>query len=81
MMVLSWYNYLLYCVCIFCSNYPVSFLIYSPLALEFGFDNYATVRSDPDLADVHKTPEFDNLMDKYDKRFRNPLGIFGRKKD
>lgn len=63
-----------------CSNSPISFMNYFPL-VECGFDNYATVRSDPDLADVHKTPEFANLMDKYDKRFRNPLDIFGRKQD
>ena len=49
------------------------------LAFDCGFDNYATVRSDPDLADVQSTPEFDNLMHQYDKRFRNPLNMFGRK--
>ena len=41
-------------------------------AFDYGFDNYATVRSDPDLGDVHPTPEFEDLMNKYDKRFRLP---------
>ena len=41
-------------------------------AFDYGFDNYATVRSDPDLGDVHPTPEFEDLMNKYDKRFRIP---------
>ena len=45
-------------------------------AFDCGFDNYATVRSDPDLGDVHPTPEFEDLMNKYDKRFPNPLNIF-----
>ena len=45
-------------------------------AFDYGFDNYATVRSDPDLGDVHPTPEFEDLMNKYDKRFPNPLNIF-----
>ena len=45
-------------------------------AFDYGFDNYATVRSDPDLGDVHPTPEFEDLMNKYDMRFPNPLNIF-----
>eukprot|EP00563_Minutocellus_polymorphus_P018644 CAMPEP_0197721962 /NCGR_PEP_ID=MMETSP1434-20131217/4828_1 /TAXON_ID=265543 /ORGANISM="Minutocellus polymorphus, Strain CCMP3303" /LENGTH=212 /DNA_ID=CAMNT_0043307049 /DNA_START=169 /DNA_END=807 /DNA_ORIENTATION=+ len=45
-------------------------------AFDYGFDNYATVRSDPDLGDVHPTPEFEDLMNKYDKRFPNPLNMF-----
>lgn len=43
-------------------------------AFKYGFDNYATVRADPDLGSVHGTPEFDNLMQKYDPK---KGGFFG----
>lgn len=47
-------------------------------AFGFGFDNYATVRADPDLSSVHDTPEFDNLMERFDsKKGFNPFGLFG----
>lgn len=41
-------------------------------AFKYGFDNYATVRADPDLDSVQGTPEFDNLMERFDKK-----GFFG----
>lgn len=49
-------------------------------AFQAGFDNYATVRSDPDLLDVQGTAEFDMLMEKYDpkKGFPNPFAFFGQ---
>mmetsp|Transcript_28914 Transcript_28914/g.42866 ORF Transcript_28914/g.42866 Transcript_28914/m.42866 type:complete len:227 (-) Transcript_28914:265-945(-) len=48
-------------------------------SFECGFDNYATVRVDPDLGSVHGTPEFEALMDKVDKKnkFPNPFSLFG----
>jgi hypothetical protein len=47
-------------------------------AFSVGFDNYATVRADPDLSDIHDTPEFETLMKKYDPKlgFPNPFGSF-----
>lgn len=43
-----------------------------------GFDNYATVRADPDLSSIHGTVEFQSLMEKYDsKKGFNPFGLFG----
>ena len=49
-------------------------------AFEYGFDNYATVRVDPDLQNVQNTGDFDRLMDEYDPRrgFPNPFGAFGK---
>jgi hypothetical protein len=49
-------------------------------AFENGFDNYATVRGDPDLDPIKGTTDFENLMDAYDssKGF-NPFGFFGKK--
>lgn len=41
-------------------------------AFKFGFDNYATVRADPDLEMLEGEPEFDNLMARFDKK-----GFFG----
>lgn len=38
-----------------------------------GFDNYETVRADPDLSSVHDAMEFENLMEQYDSK----RGIFG----
>jgi hypothetical protein len=42
-------------------------------AFGYGFDNYATVRADPDLESVHGSPEFDNLMERFDSK----KGFFG----
>ena len=50
-------------------------------SFENGFDNYSTVRSDPDLEDIKGEPEYKKLMDTYDggKGF-NPFGFLGSKK-
>lgn len=44
-----------------------------------GFDNYATVRADPDLEGVRSSREFVRLMEEFDPRMRgfNPFGVFG----
>ena len=54
-------------------------------AFEYGFDNYATVRADPDLANLDGVIEFERLMENVDKgknrksSFRNPLfDVFGK---
>ena len=48
------------------------------MAFKVGFDNYATVRADPDLNSVHNTQEFEALMEKFDpkKGFPNPFALF-----
>lgn len=48
-------------------------------AFENGFDNYATVRADPDLEGVRSSREFVRLMEEFDPRMRgfNPFGVFG----
>lgn len=50
-------------------------------AFENGFDNFATVRADPDLDAVKGTAEFDKLMEKYEPKTKgfNPFGLFGGK--
>ena len=49
-------------------------------ALENGFDNYATVRSDPDLEPLQGLKEFDDLMKQYEgDRGFNPFGMFKKK--
>lgn len=50
-------------------------------AFDNGFDNYATVRADPDLSAIHDATEFQDLMNSYDKNngFPNPFSIFGKK--
>lgn len=47
-------------------------------AFVYGFDNYETVRVDPDLGNVQGTAEFDRLMEEVDPKF-NPFGLFGKK--
>lgn len=42
-------------------------------AFQSGFDNYNTVRVDPDLSDVHSSLEFETLMEKWDPK----KGFFG----
>jgi hypothetical protein len=47
------------------------------LAFENGFDNFATVRGDPDLKAIQKSIEYEDLMEKYDsKKGFNPFGLF-----
>ncbi|KAH8959844.1 hypothetical protein BDL97_06G098900 [Sphagnum fallax] len=57
-------------------------------AMEAGFDNYKTVRQDPDLANVRASPGFLPLINKYDEPFINEnavnalksvFGLFGKK--
>jgi hypothetical protein len=46
-------------------------------AFNCGFDNFSTVRGDPDLKPVQGTEEFDDLMEKYDsQKGFNPFGLF-----
>jgi len=47
-------------------------------SFENGFENYATVKGDPDLKPLKGTQEFDDLMEKWD-RFK-PFGFFGNNK-
>jgi len=50
-------------------------------ALKNGFDNYSTVRGDPDLDLIKKDPDFVKLMETYDgKGGFNPFGLFSSKK-
>lgn len=49
------------------------------LAFQAGFDNYATVRVDPDLQGISGTPEFEDMMSQYERKFPNPFGLFGKK--
>jgi hypothetical protein len=46
-------------------------------AFENGFDNYATVRGDPDLDPIKQEPDFQKLMDAYDSKGFNPFGFLG----
>jgi hypothetical protein len=49
-------------------------------AFENGFDNYSTVRGDPDLDPIKKEPAFEKLMEKYDgNNGFNPFGFFTKK--
>jgi hypothetical protein len=48
-------------------------------AFEYGFDNFATVRADPDLGNLEGTREFDVLMKKWDPKSRGGImGLFGK---
>jgi len=49
-------------------------------AFENGFDNFSTVRNDPDLDPIKKEREFEKLMETYEpnKGF-NPFGFLGKK--
>jgi hypothetical protein len=51
------------------------------VAFENGFDNFATVKQDPDLNPIKGTPAFETLMDKYEPKTKgfNPFGLFGGK--
>lgn len=57
-------------------------------AMEAGFENYKTIKSDPDLANLRASPLFKPLIDNYDEPFINEnavnalksvFGIFGKK--
>lgn len=49
-------------------------------SLENGFDNFGTIRSDPDLAPLRSSPDFDKLMAAYEPSSGfNPFGLFGKK--
>lgn len=48
------------------------------VAFENGFDNFPTVRSDPDLAPIREEKDFVKLMEAYEpKKGFNPFGMFG----
>jgi hypothetical protein len=49
-------------------------------AFENGFDNYSTVRGDPDLDAIKKESDFQKLLDAYDSKGFNPFGFLGKKK-
>ncbi|KAJ4827133.1 uroporphyrin-III C-methyltransferase [Turnera subulata] len=44
-------------------------------ALKFGFDNYERVRTDPDLANIRASEEFDPLLKRFDESFINENAI------
>jgi len=46
-------------------------------AFDYGFDNYATVRADPDLEYVRGSTDYDRLMEEYDPK-RGFFGVFGK---
>eukprot|EP00529_Nitzschia_sp_RCC80_P032244 CAMPEP_0113452352 /NCGR_PEP_ID=MMETSP0014_2-20120614/6802_1 /TAXON_ID=2857 /ORGANISM="Nitzschia sp." /LENGTH=219 /DNA_ID=CAMNT_0000343721 /DNA_START=155 /DNA_END=814 /DNA_ORIENTATION=- /assembly_acc=CAM_ASM_000159 len=49
-------------------------------AFENGFDNYSTVRGDPDLDPIKNDPDFAELMERFEgKGGFNPFGFFGKK--
>ena len=46
------------------------------LAFDNGFDNYATVRADPDLSMLEGVAEYEDLMEKVDsQKGFNPFGF------
>mmetsp|Transcript_1131 Transcript_1131/g.2505 ORF Transcript_1131/g.2505 Transcript_1131/m.2505 type:complete len:206 (-) Transcript_1131:143-760(-) len=50
-------------------------------AFKNGFDNYSTVRGDPDLDAIKQSREYNTLMDTYDGNAGgfNPFGLFSKK--
>ena len=50
-------------------------------AFKAGFDNYDTARADPDLSSIHRTTEFEVLMEQYNpkKGFPNLFSFLGKK--
>jgi len=50
-------------------------------AFQNGFDNYSTVRGDPDLDPIKKSRDYEKLMDTYDGKGGgfNPFGLFSKK--
>lgn len=70
--------------CANCAMGNTSLAIYNlRRSFDNGFDNYETVRVDPDLRNLSDIPEFNALMDEYDKsifkNFKNPFTVFGKK--
>ncbi|KAH7446273.1 hypothetical protein KP509_01G049500 [Ceratopteris richardii] len=58
-------------------------------AMEAGFEDYKTVRTDPDLSNLRESPAFKPLIDRFDEPFINEnavnalksvFGLFGGKK-
>lgn len=45
------------------------------IALDFGYEDYAKVRADPNLANLRKSPKFKSLIDKYDEPVINEEAI------
>jgi hypothetical protein len=48
------------------------------LAFENGFNNYSTVRGDPDLDPIKDKSNYRKLMDSYDAKGFNPFGFLGK---
>jgi hypothetical protein len=51
-------------------------------AFDNGFNNFATVRGDPDLKPLQGTPELEELLNQYDPQRGNgfnPFGLFSKK--
>jgi hypothetical protein len=55
-----------------------------PKALSLGFEDYAKVRSDPNLAKLRTSPKFDDVLNAYDEPVFNTealkatFGVFGK---
>lgn len=51
-------------------------------AFQNGFDNWATVRADPDLDPIKSSADFEALMEDYEPKQKsfNPFGLFGGNK-
>jgi len=49
-------------------------------AFQNGFDNYSTVRGDPDLDEIKQSRDYKALMDTYDGKGSgfNPFGLFSK---
>lgn len=47
-------------------------------AFENGFNNYSTVRGDPDLDPIKDQADYKKLMDAYDSKGFNPFGFLGK---
>ncbi|CAB9518398.1 expressed unknown protein [Seminavis robusta] len=48
------------------------------MAFENGFNNFSTVRGDPDLDPIKDQPDYRKLMDAYDSKGFNPFGFLGK---
>lgn len=49
-------------------------------SFESGFDNFGTVRADPDLDPVKSNPGYEALLERYEPKSKgfNPFGLFGK---
>jgi hypothetical protein len=47
-------------------------------SFENGFNNYSTVRGDPDLDPIKDQADYKKLMDAYDSKGFNPFGFLGK---